>query len=86
MNTKFLILQIVQFATNNLEQAHNEVIKLLAGGSMISNGEIDSILRELRNIHHISEEIKKRLNYVREIDAKRMELIETAKKFDAVVN
>ena len=80
MNDKFLIFQIVQFIENNAVRAYEELIKLIAGGSMLSNGELDKIDQSLRNTRKIISALKENLRKVREIDEARMNVIEVAKK------
>ena len=84
-NQKFLIYQILQFGENNINQAHEELIKLLAGGSLLSNGEIEQIEESLKNIKKLVVLFRENIEKIRELDAARNHLVETIRKHEAVV-
>ena len=83
-NQKFLIYQILQFGENNINQAHEELIKLLAGGSLLSNGEIEQIEESLKNIKKLVVLFKDNIEKVRNIDKARGELVRTIKECETL--
>jgi len=85
MNEKYLIWQIVQFIESNSIRAYEELIKLLTGGSMLSNGELDKIDESLKNISRVLSALKENLKKARELDVARINVVETAKKLEVEV-
>lgn len=63
-------------------RANEELIKLLVGGSILTNGELDKIEESLKNIKRIHSVLKENIEQVRQLDTARINFVEVVKKVE----
>lgn len=80
MNQKFNILNKLDFAEENLQNALDAEILLIKDGNLPINGEIEMATEKLKRITNLTRTIKENLENIKEIDTKRKELISVMDK------
>jgi len=77
---KFIINNMLIFADGNLEVAETSIIKMIQGGDLSVNGDIDSAEQTLKSIIERTKNIKEKISKLKEINTLRIDFLNKVEK------